>query len=341
MNRQCLAALVLLGRLASAGEPAPAAPAAPKPKQPMKLNEHMLAPLEREAGICGVIVVAKAVEAGEVGDDKERPGLPNENPMWGFGGNEMGLKAQRVRFEVKEVLRGPKELAAPAALAVMVRHFDFNSARQRLFEADRKGRFKPEDIVKDAAVKPGEEYLLLLAEDPNLPAEAGGKEPAYSTLRLPLFGPPPEAAEALRKLASRIRAYGAPPALAGAQQQAADAGLKALGSADWAERQKAHKALAALGPAVMALLEEARGKTGDLEVRLRCAAILDEIKPLPGGRPEDWAGDYAIKKIEKKPEEEKPEDEAGDAQDAGDAKARKPSGAAGKGVAGAAGGKAE
>jgi hypothetical protein len=31
--------------------------------------------------------------------------------------------------------------------------------------------------------------------------------------------------------------------------------------------------------------------------------MLDDLKPLPGGKPEDWAGTAAIKKSTDKPEE--------------------------------------
>jgi hypothetical protein len=212
-----------------------------------------------------------------------------------------------VRLQVKEVIRGPK----PAAeLAVTVRHFDFGSAQRRLYEANPKGTFKPEDVLREGGLKVGEEYLFMLAVDENLAPAEGAAEPGHTTIRLALFGPPPEAVEALRKLVAAIGAWQSPPELGAEQRKAAESHLLALASREFAERQKAHQGLLGIGPAAAKLIGESRTKSADLEVRLRCERLLEEMKPIPGAQPENWAGDLVVRKVEKKPEEA-PADPAG------------------------------
>jgi hypothetical protein len=171
-------------------------------------------------------------------------------------------------------------------------------------------------MFKRAALVAGESYLLVLMPDETAKPAEGEKPPVFSTAMFPAQAPAEDLLGDVRKMVKRIREYQDPPKLTAEQRAAADKHLADLASTDYPARAKANDALLALGPAVRQLLEETGKATTDLEVRERCKVLLDDLKPLPGGRPEDWAGTAAIKKPA-----EKPDEKAEDAKDGGAAKA--------------------
>ncbi len=278
-----------------------------KPRPPDKINKQQLAMLEHEAARFSTAAVVKVVAAAKPDDEKAPPQMPQRNPvMWRGGARQFAGKAQRVRCEVAEMLRGPEGVKE---ITVMVRHFDYYGPQRRLRAKNPKKRvFSEEETLKEACFKKGQKYLLLLAVDENLKPDKGARGPVYATVRMPLYGPPAEALKIVREITRKIREYQKPPKPGEKQLAAAGKHLEALKSREYGVRRKAHEALVKLGATVRDLVAGAGKKTADLEVRLRCKKILEDIKPIPGGRPDDWAGDFVIKKVEAA-EEEKDGDE--------------------------------
>jgi len=310
-----LPAALLIGSLsAAAGEAAkPAEKPAEKPK-PLAIQPQVKKMFPIAAARCGTAVLAKVLSVGEVKPDENPP--PQDQPeiqmlmqmggWWGGG----AVKAQRARCQAVELIRGDPGLKE---FTVVCRHFDFNAARQALWEearaAAQKEKKNPnmnvteEDMFKRAALAAGETYLLVLMPDETAATAAGEKPPVFSTAMFPAQAPAEDLLGDVRKMAKRIREYQNPPELTAAQRAAAEKHLADLAAADYPSRAKANDALLALGPAVRQLLEETGKATRDLEVRERCKVLLDDLKPLPGGAPEDWAGTAAIKKPAEKPDE--------------------------------------
>jgi hypothetical protein len=111
---------------------------------------------------------------------------------WGGG----AVKAQRARCQAVELIRGDPGLKE---FTVVCRHFDFNAARQALWEearaAAQKEKKNPnmnvteEDMFKRAALAPGETYLLVLMPDETAATAAGEKPPVFSTAMFPAQAP--------------------------------------------------------------------------------------------------------------------------------------------------------
>ncbi|MHC4915012.1 MAG: hypothetical protein ACYTGB_05935 [Planctomycetota bacterium] len=296
-----------------AGENAekPEEPLKVKPRSTAQLHKRQIDALEREVARYSTVAVVEVTAAGALEDDENRPELPNEHHFQ-FRVQQAGQKVQQVLCKVVEVLRGPAEAKQ---MEVLFRHFDYREVQRRVMEAGGRGRATPEEILKHLGAAAGEKYLVMLAVDPNAAPEDGGKGPVYSTLRAPLFGPPAPAVKAVRGMMQRIRTYREPPRASEKQLAAAAAHIKALESAEFGVRKKAHEALVKLGPSVRDLVGRWRRESPDLEVRLRCEKILDDIKPIPGGHPDDWAGKWAIKKIEAAEEKGDEDDEDGEEKD--------------------------
>jgi hypothetical protein len=276
----------------------------PPPAQ--KLNDYHRAQRKREVAQFAIAAIVKVIDAGVVFEEKDRPQLPNDNRnSWRM--QQFGVRAQRVRCEVVEVMRG---LGKVKEIEVLVRHFDFYGAQSRLRNKDPKRQQpKVEDAIAEGACFKGEKYLVLLALDENLKPGKGRKGPVYSTVRVPAYGAAADLTKLYREMGARIRRYQKPATPTREQLAAADKHIKSLESKTYAVREKAHRALLAIGPMLMKHLKATQGKTKDLEVRLRCAKLLDDMKPLPGGRPEDWAGKFIIKKVEEKKEEDEKDEE--------------------------------
>ena len=309
-----LAAPVALS--AEGGAPVGKDKPAEKPK-PLPLQPHLLKQLPMIAARCGTIAVVKVASAGEVKPDENPPSQEQPEVMmlmrmgaWWGGMGGQGGQAQRVRCEVVELIRGE---AGTKELSVLCRHFDFNSVRNAIWQemrAEQKDKRAPiqnpseEDILKRACLTEGETYLLVLMPDETVAPAAGEKPPVLSTAFLPVQAPSKEVLDELRALVRRIRVYDNPPEMKPGERAAAEKHVADLASADYLVRSKADDALQAMGPVAKAFLEETVKSTKDLEVRERCALILEEIKPLPGATPEDWAGKAAIRKPVEKPEGE-------------------------------------
>jgi len=277
-----------------------------RPRKVQKLSGSQLTQLERQAARYSTAVVVKVIEAGEIKEEKDRPEIEGDQ-RHSWIARQYGQRAQRVRCQVTEMLRGDK---SAKEIAVLVRHFDFYGVQRLLREKHPKRQNpKADDVIKSASLGVGEKCLMLLAVDENLAPLAGGKGKVYSTVYVPLYGPPAEAVKRIREISAKIRTYQSPPAPSKAQLAATARHLRALESSEYAVRAKAHEALVKIGPPIMNLLSKAGRENKDLEVRLRCGKILDDIKPLPGGHPDDWAGKYVIKKVEAK-EDGEGEDEA-------------------------------
>jgi len=274
----------------------------------------------RDVARYAVAAVVKVVEAGVVFEEKNRPQLPQDrNNSWRM--QQFGVRAQRVRCEVTESIRGLKE--NQKQIEILVRHLDIYGAQRRLQRKHPK-RQMPElkESIAEAALFPGEKYLVLLAVDENLEPGEGRKGPVYSTMKCPVFGAPGALVKIYRAMASRIRLYSNPPVATGEQLAAAKKHLGSLGSTAYGTRERAHQELLKIGPAIMEFIRAAKVASKDLEVRLRCEKLLDDMKPLPGGSPEEWAGDFVIEKVkaEKEEDRDKEEDrekEEGDEEDAG------------------------
>ncbi len=328
----CLAAqlAVPVARSAEGGAPAgdPAQKPAGKDKpparpKPLPVQPHLLKQLPMIAARCGTIAVVKVASAGEVKPDENPPSQEQPEVMmlmrmgaWWGGIGGQGGQAQRARCEVVELIRGE---AGTKELAVLCRHFDFNGARNAIWQemrAEQKDKRAPiqnpseEDILKRACLTEGETYLLVLMPDETAAPAEGEKPPVLSTAFLPVQAPAKEVLDELRGLVKRIGAYDNPPEMKPGERAAAEKHVADLASPDYMVRSKADDALLAMGPVSKAFLEETVKATKDLEVRERCALILEEIKPLPGAQPDDWAGKAAIMKPAEKPEgEDKDEDE--------------------------------
>jgi hypothetical protein len=272
-------------------------PAVVRPRKVQKPSTHQLAQLERQAARFSTAGVVKVIEAGEIKEEKDRPEIEGDN-RHSWVTRQYGQRAQRVRCQVLEMLRGPKDTKE---IVVLVRHFDYHGVQRLLRDKHPKRRNpKAEEVIKGSSLGVGEKCLMLLAVDENLAPLAGGKGKAYSTVCNPLYGPPAEAVKRVREISARIRKYQNPPAAGQAQLAATARYLKKLESGDYGVRAKAHEALVKIGPPIMKLLEKNARENKDLEVRLRCRKILDDVKPLPGGHSDDWAGNYVIKKVEPK-----------------------------------------
>jgi hypothetical protein len=281
------------GATAGENQQKPEEPPKIKPREVPKTNAYQLKQLSTQVARFSTVAVVEVVEAGEMKDDEKRPELPLEN-RFAFQFRQTGPKVQRVRCKVVQMLRGP---AGAKEIEVLFRHPDIRDAQRRLMAARRRNAGL-EEMEKLAAVTAGEKYLVVLAVDPNAGPRDGGKGEVYSTLSTPLFGPPPEAVKAVREMVARIRRYQRPAKPTEKQLAAAAAHIKELESAEFGKRRQAHEALVKLGPEVRDLLERSGRESPDLEVRLRCEKVLDDIKPIPGGQPQDWAGSYVIKKVE-------------------------------------------
>jgi hypothetical protein len=298
-----LALSACLGAAARGGEEAAGA------KRPAdKVHGYALQQLGREVGVCGTVAVVEVKSAGKLVEDTDRPEIPGDQ-RWGWMIQQFGARIQRTRCRVVEMLRGQKGVEE---LSIAFRHFDYQGTQRRLMQARRGQALEEADFYREVAAKEGEQYLVLLALDENLDPPEGEKGAQYSTLRVPLYGPPAEAVKAVREIVKRIVAYqerGEPTA----EQGAAAAGhIEALASPRWEKREKAHRALVEMGPVLAGLLEKTGAETRDLEVRLRCAKILEEIKPMPGGEPGDWAGGAVIRKAQKDEAEDEDPDANGD-----------------------------
>ncbi len=294
-----LAALLVLPAVLLAGR----APGAEKARPPDKITKQQLGQLEGQAARFSTAAVVEVILALKAEDEKAAPALPQNNRFGiRFGGaRQFAGKAQRARCRVVEMLRGPQGVKE---ITVVLRHFDYYGPRRRLQTKDpKKGAPAEKDILTEASFGKGQKYLVLLVVDENLKPEEGAKGPVYSTVRMPLYGPPAEAVKVVREMARKVREYQKPPKASA--KQLADAGkhLEAFKSREFTVRRNAHAALVKLGARVRDLVAATGKKTKDLEVRLRCKKILEDIKPIPGGHADDWAGDYVIKKVEESKEE--------------------------------------
>ncbi|HOX04940.1 MAG TPA: hypothetical protein PK280_00950 [Planctomycetota bacterium] len=307
-----VAAPALAGEAAAPEKPAEAPAEKPKPKTPLALQPQMKPFLTAGAARCGTVLLVKVAAAGEVKTDEDPPAQDqagNEAMMragmwWGGQLNSV----LRLRCEVLEVLRGD---AALKECTVLCRHFDINAARMAMIqeareEAKKKGaaagfNFNQEDMIKRAAPAAGETWLLVLMPDATAKPAAGEKPPHFSTGFLPVQAPAADLLGDIRKLVKSVRDFDRPPELSPDQRAAATRHIAALGSAEYAARAKASQDLMALGLAARKILEETAASSSDPEVRERCALILDDLKPIPGGKPEDWAGTAAVRKSEEKP----------------------------------------
>jgi hypothetical protein len=202
---------------------------------------------------------------------------------------------------VTEVLRGDPGLKQ---CTVLCRHFDVNAAQQALMMEARAKKagfnWNQEEMIKRAALIAEESYLLVLMPDEVAVAAAGEKPPMFSTGFVPVHAGAAELIADVRKLAQRI------PELTPEQRSAAAKHLAELGASGYEARAKASQALLALGPAVRKLVEESSKSSGDLEIQDRCNQIVDDLKPIPGGKPEDWAGKASVRKPADKPDEKPP-----------------------------------
>jgi hypothetical protein len=302
-----LAALGLLaagpGRAGEAAKPAEKRP-------PLPLQGHVKNMLPMYMARCPAAALVRVVSAGELQPDENPPAQDQQEMQFlRWGGGPAG-QVLRARCEVVELLRGAAGLKE---LVVLQRHFDTNAAQQQLWQeaqkAKRQPNFTQEDLLKAAALAEGESYLLFLIPDETATPAKGEKGPFFSTAMFPIGAPGAELLAEMRKMAKRIREYQQPPELSAEQAAAAERLLAELAATDYGVRTKANDALAAMGPAVRKLLEAAVKSTKDLETRERCRLLLEDIKPIPGGSPEDWAGTLIIKKPPEKPEGQ--EDEGG------------------------------
>ncbi len=283
---------------------------AEKPRPPDTVTKRQLPQIERQAARFSTAAVVEVIAAGKAEEEKAGPALPQPNRFgMGVGGaRQFGGKAQRIRCRVVDMLRGPQGVKE---ITVVLRHFDYYGARRRLQQKDPKKRIPAEkDILTEASFQKGQKYLVFLAVDENLKPDKGAKGPVYSTVHKPFYGPPPAVVKAVREMGRKIREYRKPPKATEAQLAEAGKHLEALKSREYTVRSNAHAALVKLGARVRDLVTGTGKKTADLEVRLRCEKILEDIKPIPGGRPEDWAGDFVIKKVEAEEVEEGEDEKA-------------------------------
>jgi len=292
---------LLLAAPLCAGEPAKPA----ERRKPLPLQNHVKPMLITYMARCPTVALVRVLAAGEIRPDENPPPQDRQELMllrWGGG---LSGQALRARVEVAELLRGA---GGAKELAVLQRHFDTNAAQQQLWQeaqkAKRQANFTQEDLLKAAALAEGESYLLFLIPDETAAPAKGEKGPVFSTAMFPVGAPGAELLAEMRRMAKRIREYQNPPELSAEQAAAAGRLLAELASTDYAVRAKAHDGLAAMGPAVRKRLEETVKSAKDLEVRERCRLLLEDIKPIPGGEPEDWAGTMIIKKPSEKPEAE-------------------------------------
>ncbi len=260
-----------------------------------------------ESGIARypVAAIVKVVEAGVIVEDKNRPQFP-EDRRHSWRMQQFGVRAQRVRCEVIEPIRGLKK--TEKKIEILVRHLDVYSAQRRLRAKDPK-RMQPkvEEAVAEAGFFTGEKYLVLLAVDENVKPGKKRKGPVYTTVQYPLFGAPEAMAKIYRAMAGKIRLYQNPPVATKEQLAAAEKHLKSLESTTYVVREQAHEGLLKIGAAITKRLKSELAKTKDLEVRLRCSKLIDDMKPIPGGTEADWAGDFIIKKVEEKQDDEEEE----------------------------------
>ena len=269
-------------------------------KAPPPVDERVLQQLRLVAAKCSTAVVVEVLEAGEVAQDFAPPITCPVTRLRSTG------QLQRVRCKVTELIRGEDGLEE---ISLLVRHFDLGAASRKLRAAGKPAN--QDAMWAEAIFKKGDVYLLVLVVDENGDPTAGGKGPVYTTLGMPLRGPPSNALHLVRRLSKRIGEYNNPPEPTAEQVVAAEKHLAGLASRDYEVRAAASKELVEIGPAVGGLVGEQLKSTKDLEVRLRCEKILQDMKPVPGGRPDQWAGDFKIEKIEPLEEEE---EEAGGEQ---------------------------
>jgi hypothetical protein len=281
----------VLGRMgALAGQP-------PKQVQPAEL-----ARIRQRAAAMGTVLLVKVQSAGKLDEDKARPQLPDEHPgMWG-GGNRIPL-CQRVNCSVEEVLLGNTK---EREVSIVFRHADINETYNRLRTkaGQNDAVFSDDELLTEASAKPGEVYLVIVAADRNQAPDEGKAGPVYSTVDRPMQEAPPEVVKELRDLAVRIEAWRTPPEPTQEQLTAAARLVVLLASPECAKREQAQTDLLALGPAILKTVQEISEKNSDVEIRLRCAAVYEGLKPIPGGTPDDWAGGYVIEKLDAPRDEE-------------------------------------
>jgi hypothetical protein len=96
----------------------------------------------------------------------------------------------------------------------------------------------------------------------------------------PFFAGAPDAAvKAVRETLTSLAAWETPPKLSAEDEAAVRKLVAELGSAEFARREAATKALVARGAAVKPLIEEALKTSSDPEVKTRAEQVLEELRP--------------------------------------------------------------